>query len=82
MSNCHVDETALLRCQEGFDRLAKLLKQIHDDNIAYRQRAEQRNREIARWNDLHRIQLARREQGKTAPAGHVWMPGNRLHRCG
>lgn len=81
MSNCNVDESALLRCQEGFDKLAKLLKQINDDNIAYRARAEQRNREIAAWEDQHRIQLQRREAGKNAPPGYVFITPQQLHKC-
>lgn len=81
MSQCHADETALLKCQEGFDKLAKLLKQIHDDNIAYRARAEQRNREIADWDDRHRQQLNLLEAGKSAPPGHVFITPTQLHRC-
>lgn len=81
MSQCHADETALQQCQEGFDKLAKLLKQIHDDNIAYRARAEQRNHEISRWDDAHRLQLQYLEAGKSAPPGHVFVAPNQLHRC-
>jgi hypothetical protein len=81
MSQCHADETALQECQEGFNKLAKLLKQIHDDNIAYRARAEQRNREISNWDDQHRIQLQRVEAGKTAPPGYVFVSPSQLHQC-
>ena len=81
MSQCHADETALQQCQEGFDKLAKLLKQINDDNIAYRARAEQRNREIAAWDDAHRQQLQLLEAGKTAPPGYVFLTPSQLYQC-
>ena len=80
MSQCHVDETALNRCQSGFDELKTLLQQIHDDNIEYREKARKRNDEIGRWEDNHRIQLNRLRDGKTAPYGQVWY-NNRLYSC-
>jgi hypothetical protein len=81
MSKCKVDPTALKECQESFEKFATLLKQINDDNIAYRKRSEDRNFQISQWDDQHRLQLQRLEAGKTASPGHVFMPDGSQANC-
>lgn len=78
---CKVDDTSLQECQAGFEKLAGLLKQIHEDNVAYRAKAIQRDQEIQNWNNANLIQLQYLEQGRTAPGGHIFNASGQLVNC-